>query len=111
MDASFFLPFYADFGGTVDIYAPAAATGGTAGSVSQVGTAVRYLIVPASDQGQFGGPPEGLGGARSDFWGFDVDGSARVFPGYEVKRGTVTYIVAGTADWGLGKVAGLSLPH
>jgi hypothetical protein len=111
IDTSFFAPFFPDFGATVSIWAPAAVSGGTAGTATQVGTAIRYLIVPASDQGQWGAAPVGMAGERSDFWGFDMDGSANVLPGYEVKVGTATYIVQGTAHWGLGKVAGLSLPH
>ena len=109
-DATFFAAF-PEYRSTVDIYAPASLTGGTAGTPSQVGTSVPCIIVPSSEQGRWGAAPEGLGGARSDFWFFDVTGTAAVLPGYEVKKGTVTYIVNGTADWYLAKVAGLALPH
>ena len=100
-----FFAAFQEYQSTADVYSTSAA------GATLLNSGVLCIIVPNTEQGRWGPAPEGLGGARSDFWFFDVGGTAGLLPGYQVRQGTVTYICEGTADWGLGKVAGLSLPH
>jgi hypothetical protein len=100
------------YGSTASVYAPGSYSGGTAGSVTQVGTAVPGLLVPSANNeasGLLGAAPAGLGGGRADYLWID-SGTATIRPGYELRAGGGTYFCIGTADWRVGRVCALSQP-
>lgn len=103
----------AEFGGigaTVNVWrSPSATAGSPVGTPTQVGTAVPMLLIPASDAQQLGLLPAGLGGGRADFYGVHR-GTATIRTADEVRSGTATYHVEGTASWSLAVVVALSLP-
>ena len=96
-----------DYGATVDVYAPGTANGGTAGSMSQVGTAVPWIIVPYAEFGQIAPPPPSMSGGRATYIGID-SGTAVAGLGCELRYAGGTYIVEGTADWRPNRVVTLS---
>lgn len=101
-----------DFGGigaTVDLYRSPAASGGTVGAQTQIGTAIPGLIIPATDAQKLGILPQGLGGGQVEYFLIHA-GTAPIRTGDAVRVGTASYPVEGTANWSLAAVCGLSLP-
>lgn len=106
-----FLADFPEHRATVDVYAPGALSGGTAGSATASATAVPIIIVPSASNeasGMLQAAPLGLGGGRADYLGFHA-GTATIRPGDELRIDTTTtYYCHGTADWKLATVVALS---
>lgn len=98
------------FGGSADLYASPAASGGKVGAPVQVGTAIPIIIVPTDDAAKYGLPPLGLAGGRVSYIGILRDDAPSIIGGHELRQGTVTYKVESAGNWTLGRVIGLSLP-
>lgn len=99
---------FGGIGATVDQYRNPAASGGTVGAATQIGTAIPGLVIPASDAQKLGLLPIGLGGGQVEYV-FIHAGTAPIRTG-DIVRWGADYPVEGTANWSLAAVCGLSLP-